>query len=474
MRAHRARGGERARRRLLPDSRAPAATLLCVRSRRRRRCAGRVARCRRARVRAGTRASARRRRRAVPRRSWDSASAGRSRRASPGRRRGDRCDRGVRCRREASRACAGRGRAPARDARAARCEPDRRAAGLARCECAVGVREPEPVVDVERGGGCGLLARGTAAGSSRSRPPRPPSLHTRSATCAPASRSRATVAPAKNSTSSDARRSRGRVAGRREDGHGEGRRYRGIHRKPRRSVPPQPVTTRTVPLIRFSTFLGTGSCSGFRWMDFRDSEKEAAFRAEARAFLEANKPAKWQHPFDDNVDEHAAARRLGRPGSRRSIENGWGAIMWPQEFGGRGLGPIEADHLEPGARPARAGRVALRGRHRRWPGRRSSRTARPSRRRATSAAAARRRDLVSALQRARRRLGSGLARDARRARRRRLDRDRPEDLVLRRPLRRLRHPARAQRLRASRSTRASPTSCRHARARRRACGRCAR
>ena len=36
-------------------------------------------------------------------------------------------------------------------------------------------------------------------------------------------------------------------------------------------------------------------------MDFRDSEKEAAFRAEARAFLEANKPARWAHPFDDDV-----------------------------------------------------------------------------------------------------------------------------------------------------------------------------
>ena len=51
-----------------------------------------------------------------------------------------------------------------------------------------------------------------------------------------------------------------------------------------------------------------------------------------------------------------------------------------------------------------------------------------------------------------------VARDPRGARRRRLGRDRAEDLVLRRPLRRLRHPARAQRSRSSRSTRASPTS----------------
>ncbi len=76
-------------------------------------------------------------------------------------------------------------------------------------------------------------------------------------------------------------------------------------------------------------------------MDFRDSEKEAAFRAEARTFLEANKPAKWAHPFDDDVDEHALL--TGSKAWQRTLyENGWGAILWPREFGGRGLGPIEA------------------------------------------------------------------------------------------------------------------------------------
>jgi hypothetical protein len=39
-----------------------------------------------------------------------------------------------------------------------------------------------------------------------------------------------------------------------------------------------------------------------------DSEKEAAFRGGA-AFLEAHKPAKWQHLFDDDVDEHALPGR---------------------------------------------------------------------------------------------------------------------------------------------------------------------
>jgi alkylation response protein AidB-like acyl-CoA dehydrogenase len=76
-------------------------------------------------------------------------------------------------------------------------------------------------------------------------------------------------------------------------------------------------------------------------MDFRDSEREAGFRTEARAFLEAHRPAKWQHPFDDDVDEHALLSG-SKAWQRTLYENGWGAILWPKEFGGRGLGPIEA------------------------------------------------------------------------------------------------------------------------------------
>jgi alkylation response protein AidB-like acyl-CoA dehydrogenase len=76
-------------------------------------------------------------------------------------------------------------------------------------------------------------------------------------------------------------------------------------------------------------------------VDFRDSAHEAAFRAEARGFLEAHKPAKWQHPFDDDVDEEALLSG-SKAWQRTLYENGWGAILWPKDFGGRGLGPIEA------------------------------------------------------------------------------------------------------------------------------------
>lgn len=76
-------------------------------------------------------------------------------------------------------------------------------------------------------------------------------------------------------------------------------------------------------------------------MDFRDSPREAAFRAEARAFLEAHRPARWRHPFEDGVDEHELV--AGQKAWQRTLfENGWAAVLWPAEYGGRGAGPIEA------------------------------------------------------------------------------------------------------------------------------------
>ncbi len=75
-------------------------------------------------------------------------------------------------------------------------------------------------------------------------------------------------------------------------------------------------------------------------MDFRDSPQEAAFRSEARAFLEAHGPKEYVHAFAQNVDDEALVRS-NRAWQRTLYEHGWAALTWPREFGGRGLGPIE-------------------------------------------------------------------------------------------------------------------------------------
>jgi alkylation response protein AidB-like acyl-CoA dehydrogenase len=72
-------------------------------------------------------------------------------------------------------------------------------------------------------------------------------------------------------------------------------------------------------------------------MDLHDSPEDAAFRAEARAWLEANLSG-----------EFAEARGLGRAGlqhegrglrtawERKLGEDGWTCVGWPTEYGGRG------------------------------------------------------------------------------------------------------------------------------------------
>jgi alkylation response protein AidB-like acyl-CoA dehydrogenase len=75
-------------------------------------------------------------------------------------------------------------------------------------------------------------------------------------------------------------------------------------------------------------------------MDFRDSPEEAAFRADARAFLEARAPRDWPHAYAVDVDEEALLAR-SKAWQRELYEAGWAALLWPREYGGRGLGPIE-------------------------------------------------------------------------------------------------------------------------------------
>jgi alkylation response protein AidB-like acyl-CoA dehydrogenase len=77
-------------------------------------------------------------------------------------------------------------------------------------------------------------------------------------------------------------------------------------------------------------------------MDFRDSPEEAAFRADARAFLERHAPRGLPDYFDDDalLDEAAFLGRW-RPWQQTLHAHGWASITWPRQYGGRGLGPIE-------------------------------------------------------------------------------------------------------------------------------------
>ncbi|MCU1351287.1 MAG: acdA [Acidimicrobiales bacterium] len=76
-------------------------------------------------------------------------------------------------------------------------------------------------------------------------------------------------------------------------------------------------------------------------MDFDDTPDEAAFRTEARAWLERHAPVKGGPDdfstgyLEGTVDPHVFVERA-KVWQRQLVEAGWAGITWPTEHGGRG------------------------------------------------------------------------------------------------------------------------------------------
>jgi acyl-CoA dehydrogenase len=87
-------------------------------------------------------------------------------------------------------------------------------------------------------------------------------------------------------------------------------------------------------------------------MDFEDSPEEAAFRAEARGFLEAHASLRTGTDADWSRGPYAMpgadeARQLDylkrcREWAATLYDNGWAGLTWPKEWGGRGATPGES------------------------------------------------------------------------------------------------------------------------------------
>jgi len=75
-------------------------------------------------------------------------------------------------------------------------------------------------------------------------------------------------------------------------------------------------------------------------VDLRDSPTEAAFRAEARAFLAEHPPPAEADTYRAKVEESVALERAAE-WQRTLFDHGWAALLWPVDAGGRGLGPVE-------------------------------------------------------------------------------------------------------------------------------------
>lgn len=77
-------------------------------------------------------------------------------------------------------------------------------------------------------------------------------------------------------------------------------------------------------------------------MDFQDTEEEATFRRECRAWLETNAPRKHRPDEVFGLDlSPAACMQAAREWQGRKAVAGFGAITWPKAFGGRGGTPMQ-------------------------------------------------------------------------------------------------------------------------------------
>jgi alkylation response protein AidB-like acyl-CoA dehydrogenase len=77
-------------------------------------------------------------------------------------------------------------------------------------------------------------------------------------------------------------------------------------------------------------------------MDFTYPAEAEAFRAEFRAWLDANLTDEFRNSgFDGSLDADADALARGRTWNRMLADARYAAIAWPEEWGGRGAGVVE-------------------------------------------------------------------------------------------------------------------------------------
>ena len=81
-------------------------------------------------------------------------------------------------------------------------------------------------------------------------------------------------------------------------------------------------------------------------MNFDDTPQEAAFRAEARQWIDANAPRE----FEEELTKSSLGRiklkkhdivEVAKAWQKKKAEGGWVCLHWPKEYGGRGATPVE-------------------------------------------------------------------------------------------------------------------------------------
>src|SRR3977135_3069858 len=81
-------------------------------------------------------------------------------------------------------------------------------------------------------------------------------------------------------------------------------------------------------------------------MNFDDTPQEAAFRAEARKWVDANAPKQYEAELSKaSLGRIRLAKEeigdVGKAWQKKKADAGWACLPWPKEYGGRGSSPIE-------------------------------------------------------------------------------------------------------------------------------------
>ncbi|HWZ08770.1 MAG TPA: acyl-CoA dehydrogenase family protein, partial [Bradyrhizobium sp.] len=81
-------------------------------------------------------------------------------------------------------------------------------------------------------------------------------------------------------------------------------------------------------------------------MNFDDTPEEAAFRAQARAWIDANAPKQFETELAKaslgriRLQKHDIVE-VAKAWQRKKSEGGWVCLHWPKEYGGRGATAVE-------------------------------------------------------------------------------------------------------------------------------------
>ena len=81
-------------------------------------------------------------------------------------------------------------------------------------------------------------------------------------------------------------------------------------------------------------------------MNFDDTPQEAAFRAEAKAWIAANAPKQYEEELKRSSLGRTALNGanvldVAKAWQKKKADAGWACLHWPKDYGGRGASPIE-------------------------------------------------------------------------------------------------------------------------------------